>query len=108
MTKTNRLTKYCKNIMLVCGTITSIVGALGSIANLVLSNTKKAVMMEMPAPAPMDEAYLDGLGRGGPSIPIPEPIDYLSYMPEVFFVGVILLTIAYIMYNNEKTLGSKL
>jgi hypothetical protein len=105
--KTSKLTKWCKNIMLICGTITSVVGALGSIINLVVGNTKKAVMMEMPAPAP-DEAYLDGLGRGGPlteSIPIPEPIDWLSYMPEIFFIGVILLVIAYMIHSNEKGMG---
>jgi hypothetical protein len=105
--KTNKLNKWCKNIMLVCGAITSVVGALGSIANLVFSNTKKAVMMEIPVPAP-NEAYLDELGRGGPAIPIPEPIDWLSYMPEVFLVGVVLLVIAYMIHNNEKLLVDKL
>lgn len=111
MSKTSKLTKWCKNIMLVCGTIASVVGALGSIANLVVSSTHKSVMMEMPAPAPAidpNEAYLDGLGRGGPAMPIEESIDWLSYMPEIFLIGVILLVIAYMIHYNEKALENKL
>ena len=90
-----KLNTWCKNIMLVCGTITSVIGAIGSIAGLLVNSfQKKAVMGEIPAPAP-DDAYLDSLGRGGPYNPVEEPIDWLSYMPEIFVAGVILLCIAY-------------
>lgn len=94
-----KLNTWCKNIMLVCGTITSLVGAIGSIANLILSNTKRAVLMEMPAPAPPD---VDGLGMGGPYNPVPEPFDIMTYMPEIFITGIILLSIAYYLRHRIK------
>lgn len=96
-----KLNKWCKNIMLICGTITSLVGAVGSIASLVLKNTKEAVMMEMPAPAPYDKSMED-LGIGGPSIPIEEPIDWLMYMPEIFLVGIVILLIAYYLQKRIR------
>jgi hypothetical protein len=94
-----KLNTWCKNIMLVCGTITSMVGAIGSIAGLIVkSMEKKAVMMEeIPAPAPADD-----LGMGGPYVPIEEPSDWLSHMPEIFVAGVILLCVAYYLRRRIK------
>ena len=101
---TKKFDKWCKNIMLVCGTITSLVGAIGSVAGLIMTKTKEAAIMKMPAPAPAinpNEAYLDGLGRGGPVMPIEESIDWLLYMPEIFLVGVVLLSIGYYLTQRS-------
>lgn len=100
-----KLNNWCKNIMLVCGTITSIVGAIGSIMGLIVKSTYKASVMRMPAPAPAispNDAYLDGLGRGGPAIPIDNGIDWLAYMPEIFLVGVVLLGIGYYLMHRSS------
>lgn len=82
--------------MLICGTVTSIVGAVGSIANLVMTKT----VMKMEKLPTSDDVYLDNLGRGGPSIP--EPFSLMNYMPEVFFIGIIVVAIALYWMRREK------
>ena len=98
-----KLNNWCKNIMLVCGTITSIVGAIGSVIGLIVKSTYKAAVMEAPAPAPyMTEKELDMLGRGGPGIPVEESIDWLLYMPEIFLAGIVLLSIGYYLMHRSS------
>lgn len=98
-----KLNNWCKNIMLVCGTITSLVGAVGSVANLLLKSIKSeeaAMMKSYPAPAPPSD--MGNLGMGGPYNPVPEPFDIMTYMPEIFVAGVILLCVAYYLRRRIK------
>lgn len=73
-----KLTRWCKNIMLVCGTITSLVGAVGSIASLLMPKKEVAMMK---------------------NIPIEESINWLMYMPLVFVAGIILLLLSRLKHD---------